>query len=117
MPRNGKTPAKRAPVRDNSRNIAVHMTEEQFQRLERYRKMTRHGVTLYFRKLICGDRLLAHSTELSRVMHKGVNMIHSNIRQIARCPQVKAVNEESVKKLLFLADKLCEEVYLLSCQE
>ena len=110
MPHNGKTPAKRAPVRDNSRNIAVHMTEEQFQRLERYRKMTRHGVTLYFRKLICGDRLLAHSTELSRVMHKGVNMIHSNVQQIA-------MDEESVKKLLYLADKLCEEVYLLSCQE
>ena len=117
MPHNRKPPAKRAPVRDNSRNIAVHMTEEQFQRLERYRKMTRHGVTLYFRKLICGDRLLAHSTELSRVMHKGVNMIHSNIRQIARCPQSKAMDEESVRRLLFLADKLCEEVYLLSCQE
>ena len=108
---------KRAPVCDNSRNIAVHMTEEQFQRLERYRKMTRHGVTLYFRKLICGDRLLAHSKELSRVMHKGVNMIYSNVRQIVRCPQAKAMDEESVRKLLFLADKLCEEVYLLSCQE
>ena len=117
MPHNRKPPTKRATVRDNSRNIAVHMTEEQFQRLERYRKMTRHGVTLYFRKLICGDRLLAHSTELSRVMHKGVNMIHSNVQQIARCPQAKTMDEESVKKLLFLADKLCEEVYLLSCQE
>lgn len=117
MPHNRKPPAKRAPVRDNSWNIAVHMTEEQFQRLERYKKMTRHGVTLYFRKLICGDRLLAHSTELSRIMHKGVNMIHSNVRQIARCPQAKAMDEASVSTLLFLADKLCEEVYLLSCQE
>lgn len=104
-------------MRDNSRNIAIHMTQEQFRRLERYRKMTRHGVTLYFRKRICGDRLLAHSTELSRVMHKGVNMIHSNGRQIARCPQSKAMDEESVRRLLFLADKLCEEMYLPSCQE
>ena len=44
-------------------------------------------------------------------------MIHSNVRQIARCPQSKAMDEESVRRLLFLADKLCEEVYLLSCQE
>ena len=117
MPHNGKRPEKRVLVRDNSRNIAVHMTEEQFQRLEHCRKMTRHGVTLYFRKLICGDRLLAHSTELSRVMYKGVNMIHSNVRQIARCPQAKAMDKKSVKKLLFLADKLCEETYLLSCQD
>ena len=93
------------------------MTEEQFQRLKRYRKMTRHGVTLYFWKLICGDRLLAHSTELSGFMHKGVNMIHSNVQQIARCPQSKEVDGESVKKLLYLADKLCEETYFLSYQE
>ena len=43
MRRNGKTPAQRTSARDYSRNIAVHMTEEQYQRLERYRKMTRHG--------------------------------------------------------------------------
>ena len=67
--------------------------------------------------MIDGDRLLAHSGELSRSMYGGVNMIHSNVRQIARCPQSDAMDEESVKKLLFLADKLCEEVYLLSCQE
>ena len=60
MRRNGKTPAQRTSTRDYSRNIAVHMTEEQYQRLERYRKMTRHSVTTYFRKLIDGDRLLGH---------------------------------------------------------
>ena len=117
MPRNRKPSAKRGLMRDNSRNIAVHMTEEQFRRLERYREMTRHGVTLYFRKLICDDRLLAHSMELSRVMHKGVNMIHSNVRQIARCPHSTEIDAELVKRLNLLADQLCEEVFLLSCVE
>ena len=117
MRRNGKTPAQRASTRDYSRNIAVHMTEEQYQRLERYRKMTRHGVTTYFRKLIDGDRMLAHSTELSHSMHRGVNMIHSNVRQIARCRRANELAPESVRTLVYLSEKLCEEVFLLSCQE
>ena len=117
MRRNGKTPAQRTSTRDYSRNIAVHMTEEQYQRLERYRKMTRHGVTTYFQKLIDGDRMLAHSKELSHSMHRGVNMIHSNVRQIARCRRANEIAPESVRTLVFLADKLCEEVFLLSCQE
>ena len=93
------------------------MTEEQFRRLERYRKMTRCGVTTYFRKLIDGDRMLAHSKELSHSMHRGVNMIHSNVRQIARCQSANELAPESVRTLVFLADKLCEGVFLLSCQE
>ena len=117
MRRNEKTPAQRTLARDYSRNIAVHMTEEQYQRMERYRKMTRCGVTTYFRKLIDGDRMLAHSKELSHSMHRGVNMIHSNVRQIARCRRANELAPESVRTLVFLADKLCEEVFLLSCQE
>ena len=117
MRRNGKTPAQRTSTRDYSRNIAVHMTEEQYQRLKRYREMTRCGVMTYFRKLIDGDRILAHSKELSHSMHRGVNMIHSNVRQIARCQRATEIAPESVRTLVFLADKLCEEVFLLSCQE
>ena len=40
---------KRVSVRDNSRNIAVHMTEDQYQRLQRYMGLTRLGITVYFR--------------------------------------------------------------------
>ena len=65
-----RPPKKRGPMRDNSRNIAVHMTEEQFQRLERYRKMTRHSVTTYFRKLIAGDRLIGNRTGFHRNIHE-----------------------------------------------
>lgn len=109
--------AKRVPVRDNSRNIAVHMTEDQYQRLQRYMRMTRVGSTVYFRKLIAGEKFEAGSPELNRIMHKGVNMIHSNAQQIARCEWARMMDDETVRQMLFLADKLCEEVYLLSCQE
>ena len=40
MPNKRQPPAKRGPTRDNSRNIAVHMTEEQYQRLQKYMKLT-----------------------------------------------------------------------------
>mgnify|MGYP000820620327 FL=1 len=47
-----KKPLPRGKLRDNSKSISVRMTEEQFQRLERYRELTRLPVTTYFRKLI-----------------------------------------------------------------
>ena len=109
--------AKRVPERDNSRNIAVHMTEEQYQRLQRYMRMTRTGSTVYFRKLIQGDRMIGHVPELDRSMHSGVNRIHSNVQQIAQCEWARMMDDEAVRQMVFLADKLCEEVYLLSCQE
>ena len=112
-----KPPKKRGPVRDNSRNIAVRMTEEQYQRLQRYMNLTYHGITLYFRKLIQGKRITGNARELERTMHNGVNMIHSNVQQIAYCQRAKDLDAESVQKLLCLADKLCEEVFLLSCQK
>ncbi|MBQ9346092.1 MAG: hypothetical protein IJT94_01965 [Oscillibacter sp.] len=108
---------KRVPVRDNSRNIAVHMTEDQYQRLRRYMELTRLGITVYFRKLIQGERLLGHDPELSRSMYSGVNRIYSNVQQIARNERARAMDDEAVRQLVFLTDRLCEEVYLLSCQE
>lgn len=107
---------KRGPMRDNSRNIAVHMTEEQYQRLQRYMKMTRTGSTVYFRKLIKGDRMIAHVPELDRSMHSGVNRIHSNVQQIAQNLYACEWAVETVTELEFLSNKLCEEVFHLSCQ-
>lgn len=108
---------KRVPVRDNSRNIAVHMTEDQYQRLQRYMRMTRTGSTVYLRKLIQGDRMIGHVPELNRSMHSGVNRIHSNVQQIARCEWARMMDDKAVREMVYLADRLCEEVYLLSCQE
>ena len=109
--------AKRVPARDNSRNIAVHMTEEQYQRLQRYRDLTNHRSTLYFRKLIHGERIMGKVPKLRRSMYSGVNMIHSNVQQIAHCQQAREADAESVEKMIFLADRLCEEVFSLARQK
>ena len=47
MRRKRKKPLPRGKLRDNSKSISVRMTEEQFQRLERYRELTRLPVTTY----------------------------------------------------------------------
>lgn len=117
MPRNGKTSAKRVPVRDNSRNIAVHMTEEQYQRLRQYMTLTHHGVTLYFRKLIDGDRIQGNRIGQHGDMYKGVNMIGSNVRQIARNPYARELDSEAVSRMEYHYKKLSDEVYYLSCYE
>ena len=53
-----KKPLPRGKLRDNSKSISVRMTEEQFQRLERYRELTRLPVTTYFRKLIAESEIV-----------------------------------------------------------
>ena len=49
--------------------------------------------------------------------HPAVNHIYSNIRQIARCPRVRELAPGQITQLEFLADKLCEECFLLSTQQ
>lgn len=49
--------------------------------------------------------------------HPAVNHIYSNIRQIARCPRARELAPEQIAQLEFLADKLCEEYFLLSTQQ
>lgn len=58
MRRKRKKPLPRGKLRDNSKSISVRMTEEQFQRLERYRELTRLPVTTYFRKLIAESEIV-----------------------------------------------------------
>lgn len=50
-------------------------------------------------------------------MHAGVNMIYSNVLQISRHQRARVMDTEAVEKLVFLADKLCEEIYLLAGQK
>lgn len=104
-------------MRDNSRNLSVRMTEGQYQRLQRYMGMTRLSSTAYFRRLIQENDLKGHSPKLNRALHASVNMIYSNVRQIARHQRAVGMDAEAVSKLLFLMDKLCEEVYLLAGQK
>lgn len=112
-----KTRKVRGPLRDNSRNISVCMTEEQYQRLQRHRKLTRLTSTTYFRHLINGNTFRGYSPELNHAMHASVNKIYSNARQIARHRRAVAMDAKAVGELVFLVNQLCEEIYLLSSQK
>ena len=100
-------------MRDNSRNIAVRMTEEQYQRLRRYCSLTLLDTTRYFRRLIAEDRMVGRPLSGKLDRHQGINMIHSNVMQIARNPRARKLDENSVEKLIFLANAICEQSYLL----
>lgn len=51
------------------------------------------------------------------VIDASLNKIHSNIRQIARHRRTRELDAEAAAQMVFLADKLCEEVYLLAAQK
>ena len=80
-------------------------------------KLTRLNSTAYFCRLIRGDNFRDRSPKLSHALHASVNMIYSNVKQIARHQRTGGMDTEAVSKLLFLTDRLCEEVYLLSSQK
>ena len=104
---------KRGPMRDNSRNLAVRMTEEQYQQLQRFMALTHLPVTTYFRHLITGFRITANSIPLERKLYAESNKIYSNVRQIARNPRARELGGEQVKQMLFLERKLSEQLYLI----
>ena len=104
-------------MRDNSCFLSVRMTEEQYQRLCRYLAVTRLLVTTYFRKLIQGGTIRTRMSRQKLDPHPAVNHIYFNIRQITLCPRARALAPEQIAQLEFLADKLCEEGFLLSTQQ
>ena len=93
------------------------MTEEQYRRLQRYMELTRLKSTAYFCRLIQGNDFKGRSPKLSHALHTSVNMIYSNVKQITRHQRASGMDAEAVSKLLFLTDKLCEEIYLLADQK
>lgn len=84
------------------------MTEEQFQRLKSYRKLTRLPVTTYFRKLIADSEIYERPGKEISQLHAESNMIYSNIRQILRSPQAKALDQETAGEIGFLLEKVVE---------
>ena len=81
MPRDYRKGRKvRQPMRDYSRNLSVRMTEEQYQRLQRYMGMTRLNSTAYFCRLIQGNEFKGRSSKLNHALHTSINMIYSNAR-------------------------------------
>lgn len=107
----------RGPMRDNSGNISVRMTEEQYQRLQKYLGLTHMRSTVYFRHLIHEDDLKSRSNELNHAMHASLNKVYSNVRQTVRHQRTGELDADAVTKIRFLADKLCEEIYLLTNQK
>ncbi len=55
--------------------------------------------------------------KLNHAMHAGVNKIYSNVLQISRHQRAREMDAEAVAKMVFLMDKLCEEIYLLANQK
>lgn len=104
-------------MRDNSRNISVRMTEEQYQRLCRCLALTGLPVTTYFRKLIREEPIRVRLPKFGLNPHPGVNQIFSNVRQIARCSRAGDLAPDAVQQLEFLAEVLCRESDLLTRQE
>lgn len=117
MQSNRKGRKVRQPMRDNSRNLSVRMTEEQYQQLQRYMGLTKLNSTAYFRCLIQENDFKGRSPKLNHALHTSVNRIYSNVNQISRHQRAKDMDVDAVGKLAFLMDKLCEEVYLLSNQK
>lgn len=76
--------------------------------------LTRLNSTAYFCRLIQGNEFKGRSPKLNHALYASVNMIYSNVKQITRHQRARGMDAEAVSKLLFLTDKLCEEVYLLS---
>ncbi len=108
---------KRGPMRDNSRNLAVRMTEEQYQQLQRYMALTHLPITTYFRHLITGFRITANSIPLERKLYAESNKIYSNVRQIVRNPKARALGDTQVKQMLSLEEKLSEQLHLIMSKQ
>ena len=117
MRHNQKNWKVRSSTRDYSRNLSVRMTEEQYHRLQQYMGMTRLHSTAYFCRLIQGGEFKGRSPKLNHALHASVNMIYSNVKQITRRQRARGMDAEAASKLLFLTDKLCEEVYRLAAQK
>ena len=117
MPHNRKNRKVRGPMGDNSRNLSIRMTEEQYQRLRRYMELTKLHSTAYFCRLIRETKFNGFSRELNHAMHASVNMIYSNVMQISRHQRARNMDTEAAGKLACLMDKLCEEIYLLANQK
>lgn len=105
----------RKPMRDNSRNLSVRMTEMEYQQLQRYLNLTRLSSTTYLRHLIHGDGVKARSRELNHALHASLGKIHSNVHQIIRYQGAEEL--EAAARARYLMDRLCEEVYLLAGQK
>ena len=107
----------RGPLRDNSRSLSIRMTEEEYQLLQSSLKLTRMRSSIYFRHLIWEDHLKGRSQDLNHALHASLNKIYSNVRQMTRHQRAQELDMDSVRRIEFLMDALCEEIYLLTSHQ
>ena len=101
----------RGPMRDNSRNLSVRMTEEQYRQLCRYLALTGLPVTTYFRKLIAESEIVERPSRIRFRLYEEVNKIDSNIRQILRNPRAKELDREATDRIRLLLEHILEQAY------
>ena len=56
-------------------------------------------------------------SDIKHAMHASTNNIHSSVHQILRHQKSGELDGRAVSQMCFLADKLCEETYLLPRRE
>lgn len=106
------------PFRDNSRNLAVRMNEDDYQRFQRYVTATALYSTTYFRKLIAGERITVRPDENIRGLHTANGMIHSNVEQILRAAKwAGCADTETLQALEYFLTALSREVSALAFLE
>lgn len=101
-----KSRSKSFPNMDNSKYIMVRLNDEQYALLRAYMEKSSLKQTTYFRKLIDGEAITVEFRRRGSDPYAAANMIYSNVRQIARNPLALSADEESVKRLVLLSDKL-----------
>jgi len=104
-------------MKDYRKTLSVRLTDEEYDRLTRYVKLTHLPLTTYFRFLIQKKPIRTRPVNKKLNPHPGTNMIISNVRQICINPYAKKIDERSVKMLKFLSSEFEQEVFLLSTQQ
>ena len=108
---------KRGPMKDISRNLAVRMTDEQYELLKRYMDLTNLRITVYFHHLITGYQITARSLDLARPIYYEDNKIYQNLMQLSRNPRANQIGAEQLQIALLLWKKISHETYLLTSME
>ena len=108
---------KRGPMKDISRNLAVRMTDEQYEMLKRYMDFTSLPVTVYFHHLITGYQIKARSLDFARPIYYEDNKIYQNLMQLQRNPRANQIGAEQLQMASFLWKKISHETYLLTSME
>lgn len=101
-------------MKDTGRNIAVRMTDEQYELLLRYMDLTNLRITVYFHHLITGYQITARDIDFVRPIYYEDNKIYWNLNQLKRNPRANQIGRTQLQMASFLWEKIGHETYLLT---